>query len=182
MFFDNCQIYEMSFGAGSTYAIISSTVAGSVISNISFSNSTIYNYANSFIAQSASTTNSITIQNCTFNQMEIGTTVRYLIDCNTTNTVTNGVNISNCIFGSTGTLTDGIRFLGGTSLTVAGSYCTNDYIDNHATPTSYTVMARFTPYAGASTALFTSPTTGDFTFKDIAFAGAKTAGDPRWKQ
>ncbi|HPT12014.1 MAG TPA: DUF5123 domain-containing protein, partial [Bacteroidales bacterium] len=62
------------------------------------------------------------------------------------------------------------------TLGVSGSYYTSDLAT-----TATTLSSLCTSYSGASTALWTAPLTGDFTFLDAAFAGKSTAGDPRWK-
>jgi hypothetical protein len=182
--FDNCRIYEI--GYSSTYALVNNNLAGTVISNISFTNSSIYNFTGSLILHTTAASNSVLVQNCTFNQITTGTS-RYFIDYSVTYSVANPIVVKNCIFGSTGAQTNGIRQSNVSNLTISGSYFTTDYIDTYSTTTSCSIMGYMTAYTGLSTALFTNPVNApgssvasDFTFKDIAFAGAKTAGDPRW--
>ena len=62
------------------------------------------------------------------------------------------------------------------TLTVSGSYYTTDFYDGTGP-----VKNLMTAYSGSSTSLWTDPAGGDFTFLDGNFAGAPTAGDPRWK-
>jgi hypothetical protein len=179
--FDNCRIFDI--GNASVYGIVNTNVAGSTIDNISFTNCTAYNFTGPLILHNIGNSNSINIENCTFNQMVTsgtGTTIRYFIDYTTTYEVTNGITVKNCIFGSTSTAyTEGIRVSSSTNKQIAGSYYTSDYDDNSATLT-YSFVGSMTSYSGSSADLFTAPASGDFTFKDKSFAGRSSAGDPRW--
>ncbi|HET7733724.1 MAG TPA: hypothetical protein VFK73_07780, partial [Paludibacter sp.] len=110
-------------------------------------------------------------------------------------TVTNGISIKNCIFGSSGGAlgANGVRKSTATGLTVTGSYFTSDYVDDPVTVvTSYSIKSLMTAYSGKSTDLWTDPATvstpdktdylpgGNFTLKATSFAGKGTAGDLRW--
>jgi len=182
---DNCKIFDI--GYSSVYAIVNNNVAGCVINNISFTNSTIYNFAGSLVLHSSGNSNSVVVKNCTFNEIATsgtGSSIRYLIDyyanTTTTYTVNNGVIIQNCIFGSTPRpYTDGVRVSSATNKQISGSYATADYKDNNAT-TTFSIVGSLTAYSGLSTDLFIAPTSGNFNFKDAAFVGRKVAGDPRW--
>jgi hypothetical protein len=180
--FNGCRISDI--GYSSVYAVVNNNVAGCVINNISFINSTVYNFAGSLVLHTTGNSNSVLLQNCTFNEITTsgtGTSIRYIIDYTTNYTVNNGVTIQNCIFGSTPRpYTDGVRVSAATNKQISGSYATSDYKDNNATPTTYSIVGSLTAYPGLSTDLFTAPTSGDFTFKDNSFAGLTTAGDPRW--
>ena len=103
----------------------------------------------------------------------------FIVDYSTFN-VTNGVTISNCIFGKgkpNGTSIDVRDIRVGVSTTINSS---NNYITS-----DHTVVANpLTPvinYTGSSFALWINPLGGNFRFADNTFAGMNTAGDPRWK-
>lgn len=179
--FDKCKIFDI--GNSSVYALVNNNVAGCSITNISFTNSTVYNFAGSIVLHTTANSNSVTLQNCTFNEISTsgtGTSIRYIIDYNTY-TVTSGVTIQNCIFGSTPrAYTDGVRVSTSTNKLISGSYFTSDYKDNNAA-TTFSIMGSLTAYSGLSTALFKAPTNGDFSIIDAGFAGKSSAGDPRWR-
>jgi hypothetical protein len=103
-------------------------------------------------------------------------TGRYLIDLNAT-TGTGEITISNCLFGSTSTLANGIR-PNTMTMSITGAYYTSDFNDG----TTFPIKSYLTAYANASTALWTDPViTHDFHFLDTGFEGKSSAGDPRWK-
>jgi hypothetical protein len=173
---EGCIMYDYAFG--SNYGVINSSAAASTINNIKISNSTIFNTRGAIISYTVGTAcQGITIKNCTFNQLAMdAATGRYIIDLNTT-TGTGVISISNCIFGSTSAIANGIR---PNTMTISntGSYYTSDFNDGIAFP----IKSNMTAYSGASTALWTSPVTGmDFHFLDAGFTGKNSAGDPRWK-
>lgn len=176
---NNCTLFDYSTNS-SSYGIISSNTAAGTINNITFSNSTIYNFQSYLVLYSnnaAST--SIVVKNCSLNQITYttGSTSRYIIDANAT-TLSSGITIQNCIFGSTAAAhTNGVRATA--TLTISNSYRTADY-DDAFTP-AYSIMSSLTAYSGASTALWTNPVNGNFTFLDINFTGKNSAGDPRWR-
>lgn len=173
------------YGTNSTsYGIISSNTAAGTIKNIKFSNSTIYNFLSYLVLYTSGTScNSVILNNCSLNQITYtpASTTRYIMDLNNTVFTGGGVNVSNCIFGSTAAAhTNGIRTSG--TLLFTNTYCTSDY-DDSFTP-AYSVKSLMTAYSGASTALWTSPVAGtseDFHFLDAGFAGKSSTGDPRWR-
>jgi len=184
--FNGCVINEIGFS--STYAIVNSNSAD-YFKNIYFNNCTVYNFKGSLILRTTTapapievTMGTISITNCTINQgMQDGGSARYLIDANNT-PITSGITINNCIFGSSGAAmgANGIRSTAITTIT--GSYFTTDYVDDPipAGLTSTSIKAKMTAYSNSSTALWNSPTTGDFKLKDVTFAGKGFAGDLRW--
>jgi hypothetical protein len=180
---DKCIIFDI--GYASVYALVNLNAVGSgYINNISFTNSTIYNFAGSLIVHNSSNSNSVLVQNCTFNEITTsgtGTAIRYFIDYTATYSVVNSVTIQNCIFGSTPRpYTEGIRVSPTTNKQISGSYCTSDFKDNNAATGSASIMGNLTLYPGLSTDLFVAPVSGNFSFKDNSFVGRKIAGDPRW--
>lgn len=177
--FKKCTIWDIGFS--STYAVVNSNSAD-LINNITFDGCTVYNFKGSLVLRTGQTLNSINITNCTINQgMQDASSSRYLIDANTA-TFAEGINIEKCIFGSTGGAVgaNGVRQATGT-LTVIGSYYTNDYVDDPLTVvTSYSIKSMMTAYPSASTDLWNDPVNGDFTLKATSFAGKGVAGDLRW--
>jgi hypothetical protein len=173
---NNCIMFDYAFG--SNYGVINSSAALGTINNIKITNSTIYYIRGSVVNyQNGTSCNGITITNCTFNQLaQDAATGRYLVDMNAT--VSSGnITISNCLFGSTGTLSPGIR-PNTMTLSMSGCYYTSDFVDDGVT---YTIKPKMTAYSGASTGLWTNPVSGTFTFLDPNFIGKSSAGDPRWR-
>jgi hypothetical protein len=170
-----CIMYDYAFG--SNYGVINSSAAASTLKNINISNSTIYNTRGAIISYSSGTAcQGITIKNCTFNQLAMdAATGRYIIDLNGT-TSTGVITVSNCLFGSTATIANGIR-PNTMTMAISGSYYTSDFNDG----TTFPIKSFLTAYSGASTTLWTNPVNGIFTFLDALFTGLATAGDPRWK-
>ncbi len=174
---DGCIINEIGFG--SVYAIVNINTATDIINNITFRNSTIYNFKGGFILRQKGTASKISIENCTLNDGMSDSGARYLIDLNTIEN-SPSISISNCIFGSTGAAAGGIRPVD--SYPISGSYYTTDYVDDvQAGGVSSSIKSKMKAYSNASSDLWTSPANGDFHFKDASFAGKSTAGDPRWK-
>jgi len=173
---DGCIMYDYAFG--SNYGVINSSAATGTINNIKITNSTICYIRGAIISYSnGKACQGITIKNCTFNQLAMdAATGRYLIDLNAT-TGTGEITISNCLFGSTSTLANGIR-PNTMTMSITGSYYTSDFNDG----TTFPIKSYLTAYANESTALWTDPvTTYDFHFLDTGFEGKSSAGDPRWK-
>jgi hypothetical protein len=173
---DGSILYDYAFG--SNYGVINSSAAASKLNNISITNSTIFNTRGAIISYSNGTAcQGITIKNCTFNQLAMdASTGRYIIDMNAT-AGTGVISISNCIFGSSSLIANGIR---PNTMTISntGSFYTSDFNDGITFP----MKGLMTAYSGSSTALWTSPVTGmDFHFLDAGFSGKSTVGDPRWR-
>jgi len=155
------------------YPLIGNTIANGLIDNITISGSTFYNMSHNFIQQGLVNSTSLTISDCTFNNI-VGP-ARYFIDCTATFGPTGAFSITNCIFGKTyDVLGKGIR--SSKIPNIVNSYKTSDWV------TASNPISGLTDYSGASTALFANPSTGDFTIKDSNFSGHLTAGDPRWRQ
>jgi hypothetical protein len=173
---NNCIMYDYAFG--SNYGVINSSQANGKILNIRITNSTIC-YLRGAIVQYISGTacDGITISNCTFNQLAMdASTARYVVDMNNT-TGTGAITITNCIFGSTSAIANGIR-PNTMTLAISGSYYTSDFND----AVTYQIKSYMTAYGGASTALWVDPvTTKDFHFLDSGFIGRSSSGDPRWR-
>lgn len=155
------------------------------VANIRVTNSTIYN-ARKVIDHRSPGSNSIVFANCTFNNLPTGGAAGggsfYFIDLNTENT-TNGITITNCIFGKSrdeamgGDDVRGIRKGGTTNVTVTNSYSTSDYIS-----TNETYQIPLLTFPSPSTNLFANPAQGNFTIVNSSFPGADNTGDPRWRQ
>jgi len=173
--FNNCLMYDFAFG--SNYGVINSSAANGNIGTIKITNSTIYYIRGALITYSNGTScQGITINNCSFNQLsQDATTARYIIDMNLT-VSTNNISVSNCIFGSSQSNCVGFR-VNTMVLNMSNCFYTSDFYDG----TTYSAKASMTAYSGASSALWTNPTGGVFTFLDQGFTGKNTTGDPRWK-
>lgn len=173
---NNCIIDSIS-----NYGVITIDNANCKADNISIKNSTIYK-TERVVTSTKQTlgSTSVVIDKCTFNEAPLGnSTGSFIVDYSTFN-VTNGISITNCIFGKgkpNGTSIDVRDVRAGTSTTISSS---NNYITS-----DHTVVANpLTPvinYSGTSFALWRDPLNGDFRFSDNTFAGMNTAGDPRWR-
>jgi len=172
--FNNCIMYD--FAWDSHYGVLNGALTGNFI-NIKFLNTTMYNLRGGIINYgSGAGCLSAVVDNCSINQVTMdAASARYFIDFGTgTNTSTGTITISDCIFGQVSAVANGVRN-STMNLSVTGSYYTSDYV-----PVSGSITASMTAYAGASTALWKAPSTGDFTFLDANFAGKRSAGAPRW--
>jgi len=181
--FNGCIINDI--GYSSTYAIVNSNSAD-LINNITFSNSTIYNFKGSLVLRTGQTLNSINVTNCTINQAtQDPSSARYMFDLKDAVFSNNkGVTIRNTIFGSSGGAAgaNGIRYVAGTAISISGSYFTSDYVDDPIPvgATSTSIKSLLTSYSGNSTDLWNDPINGDFSLKNSTFAGKGVAGDLRW--
>jgi hypothetical protein len=173
---NNCIIDSVS-----NYGVLTVDNAGAKVDNVSLTNSTIYKTERVIISSKPTQgATSVLIDKCTFNETPYGNqTASFIVDYNT-HDVTNGITISNCIFGigkdngGDVTVMD-VRAGSATTITSANNYITSDrtVITNALTPV--------TTYTGTSLTLWVDPANGDFHFADNTFAGRNTAGDPRWK-
>ena len=161
------------------YGVLTVGVATAKVDNIAITNSTFYK-VNKLIASSAagSTSSSVLIQNCTFNETPLGGGATLLIDYNTNN-VTSGIVINKCIMGiaqsgGTSMQVKGVRYATSSSADGGGSYGTSDYL------VSGNAILNIATYAKLYTDLFTDPLNGNFKLKDKTFGGFGVAGDPRW--
>jgi hypothetical protein len=154
------------------------------IANIRITNSTVYK-ARRVISHSSAGSNSIVIENCTFNEAPSGgpegAEPNYFIDL-ASNDSNSPIVIRNTIIGrgwneGGGDYIRGIR--AGTSTAVAppdNSYTTSDQLSNPDFQ-----IGGLTGYSASSTSLFVDPQNGDFRIKDQGFPGANSSGDPRWR-
>lgn len=175
---NNCIIDSIS-----NYGIIAVDNAGAKADNISVTNSTIYKAERGIISSKPTQgSTSVLIDKCTFNETPlINQSSSFIVDYNTFN-VTNGVTISNCIFGRGKTNGDSvkvrdIRVGGATTINSSNNYATADRIEFDPAFALTPVIA----YAGTSFDLWIDPSAGNFKFADNVFPGKSTAGDPRWK-
>ncbi|HEV8514441.1 MAG TPA: DUF4957 domain-containing protein [Cyclobacteriaceae bacterium] len=162
----------------------------SMFVNIKITNTTVYR-ARKFIIHAVTGNTSVSIENCTFNELPSGAAVappaNFFIDFSTFTTTTS-LSIKNSIFGAAwmetsagGTVIGGIRAPTG-AINVTNSYSTSDFFANAGNTNAISGLAG---YSGSSTALFknTDPAAGsvNFGFKDSNFIGKGSAGDPRWR-
>ncbi|MBE0673718.1 MAG: DUF5123 domain-containing protein, partial [Bacteroidales bacterium] len=179
--FNNCFMYDFAFD--SHYGVLNGATTGN-FTNIKFINSTVFNLRGGIINYgSGAGCESVVVDNCTFDRTTMdASSARYFIDFGTTGNPSNGtITISDCIFGQTSAIANGVRN-NLMSLSITGSYYTSDFINS-----SGSITAPMTAYAGASTVLWTYPAdlldlaNADYSFADSNFEGILTAGDPRWK-
>ena len=159
------------------YGIITVDVASSQVDNIIIQNSTIYK-AEKFITSSKPTAGSVSVlvSDCTFNEMITGSNT--YIDYGSKD-VTNGITVSNCIFGvgkgGSTTLRD-IKSGSGTSVNASNNFRTSDYVSSGTND-----FPNINVYTKSSTEIWKDPVNGDFTIVDSGFPGKNNAGDPRWR-
>jgi len=156
---------------------------GCKINVINVTKSTIYKAEK--IITSKTDARSVLFSDCTLN--EAPSLGNYLIDYSTlTTTVTNGITISNCIFGvgksnGTNTAIKVIRALPATQITASGSYKTKDYSEAVAIADGSNILFNADAYSKNATELFVDAANANFKIKDASFAGKSSAGDPRWR-
>lgn len=169
---NNCTIDSI---AG--YGIITVDVASSQVDNIIVQNSTIYK-AEKFITSSKPTAGSVSVlvSDCTFNEVLVGSNT--YIDYGSKD-VTNGITVSNCIFGvgkgGSTTLRD-IKSGSGTSVNASNNFRTSDYVSSGTND-----LPNINVHPKSSTELWKDPFNGDFTIIDSGFPGKANAGDPEWR-
>lgn len=147
------------------------------VENISITNSTFYKIEG--VISSAQNSNSVLIDNCTFNETPLGNNKNYFFDYGSLN-VTNGITVSNCIFGigksSNGAFTvKGLRAGSTTVIGASNNYRTSDYVSG-GNDFPYIIVSNRT-----STQLWQDPANGNFKIMDNTFAGRNTSGDPKWR-
>jgi hypothetical protein len=182
LIYNNCKIYNIGFAG--TYSVVNVNKATDVINNISFKNSTIYNFKNSFILYQLAPFTTISVVNCNiYKGMQDASSTRFLVDCSGSTSTAATITLSNSILGLCGTTYGaGVR-TGSTNnvLTVTSSYYTSDYNDQTLVGgVSYSIVNLLKSYSGTSANLWTDPANGDFTLKDSSFAGNGVVGDLRW--
>ncbi|MGV3510328.1 MAG: DUF5123 domain-containing protein [Sphingobacteriaceae bacterium] len=173
---NNCVIDSLK-----DYALINVDGATPKVENISITNSTIYKAMRVVVSKNNSS--SILIENCTFNEAPMAGS-NYLINYNGKD-VTNGIKISSTIIGvgwrdpgadpAVAPVVRGVNVGSNTPIDVSGTYVTSDYL------TSANAFPSLLSYSGTSAQLFVDPENGDFSIRDLTFAGKATSGDPRWR-
>ncbi|MBF9255058.1 DUF5123 domain-containing protein [Pontibacter sp. 172403-2] len=170
--YQNCVIDSIN-----GYGVLNVDNTAAMVENITIRNSTIYKAQNVLVSKSAS--NSVLIENCTFNEAPLSG--NYFVNYNS-NDVASLIKIYNCIIGpgwakpgETSTGVKGIVAGASTSIDLKGTYSTSDY-SNISDP-----LPNLISYDKASTYLFADPANGNFTLVDRTFGGYNSAGDPRWR-
>ena len=179
---NNSIITDCGNESGQNYAFVQSTTYG-LVDNIQLTNSTFTDVSktSNVITGSGSTQvfQNIAIDNCTFYNV-VGTGGRYLVDAGNLATNDVALTIKNSILGKvvdpTLVTNRGTRYC---TVTTTNTYQTADWVTTETAPSLD--IPNTTLYAGTAADLFTDPDNGDFHFKDTGFAGATTAGDPRWR-
>jgi hypothetical protein len=170
---NNCIIDSIS-----NYGVINVDNASCKVDNISITNSTIYKVER-FITSTkpAAGSTSVLVSDCTFNEIITGSNI--LIDYGSTN-VTNGITVSNCIFGTVkggGTVIRDVRYGSATSVNPSNNYRTSDYISAGSND-----LPSVQVYPRSSTQLWKDPINGDFTIIDNTYPGRTNTGALRWRQ
>ena len=170
------------------YGAIYNSTTGGFFGPIKVTKSTFYGFgATVFMLQKNST--SINISDCTFDNI-VGASAKALVDCST---LVIPVTITNSILGKTQLASGGLTIKTAGTLTITNCYYTTDWTAATSTATAG-ITGAFTAYSGLSTDLFTTAsastiatasapyitTIGNYKIKDTGFAGANSAGDPRW--
>ena len=170
---NNCVIDSIS-----NYGVINVDNANCKVNDFVFKKSTFYR-VEKFIT-SRQNSNSILIENCTFNEAPFGG--NYLIDFSqsATNNITAGIKFYNNILGigysnSGNVAVRGFRANASVNVDVSNSFTLSDY-SNASNP-----FPNITAYTRPSTEVFTNPATFNFKIKDDSFPGKNSAGDPRWR-
>lgn len=176
--FNNC-LFE-ALGDNGNYAIVHATSGtGRSIANVTVTNSTFANvWGNVFYNQGAAA-ETFAIANCTFydvwnhqNQGLLRTTATAVPAAST---------VTGIIIGAIKKNDATVRLFDAGTASIMPTVSSNNYKTGTDCSLHASYSIGFTEYNGTSTDLFTDPANGDFHFKDAAFAGANTAGDPRWR-
>lgn len=128
---------------------------------------------------------SIIIDGCTFgNFVKSGNRIFRYRGGDGNNNVTNGISITNSIFGHGWDESDsenyairGIEGLDGTNFNLVNNYSTGDFSFSDSEIPGFPLGN----YSGGQADLWVSPPTNDFNFKDSGFAGRFDTGDRRWR-
>ncbi|CAN5720520.1 DUF4957 domain-containing protein [soil metagenome] len=162
------------------YGVLTVDVTSSKVDNIKITNSTIYKAEK--ILTSRNNSNSVIIENCTFNEAPRGG--NYFIDysISASNEVALPVSFKFNIIGSGksnsgNTDVRGYRLGANSVMDVSSVYVLSDYISTNATGPLPNVI----PYARSSTDVWQDPLNGNFKIIDNLFPGRNTTGDPRWR-
>ena len=161
--------------------------SGPTLGKVKVSKSTFYGFGASVFALQSNAT-SVDISDCTFDNIINITSAKLLVDLKT---LVVPVTITNCILGKAISTAKSVS-TGGT-LTITNTYNTSDWLATAPAATAG-VTGAFTAITDASTDLFTTvsvstaatastpytTTVGNYKIKDASFAGANSAGDPRW--
>lgn len=169
---DNCVIDSIG-----NYGAFNIQLTSTRINNISITNSTIYKVEG--VITSAQSSTAVLISDCTFNETPLGNNKNAYVDYGSNN-VTNGVTVSNCIFGpgknSAGNVTvKDIKVGTGTVIAASNNYRTQDY------KSGGNDFPNVITYSRPSTLLWQDPAKGNFQIADNTFPGRNSTGDPKWR-
>jgi hypothetical protein len=162
------------------YGIFNIDVATSRADAIIMTNTTVFNAQK--IITSRNNSVSVLVENCTFDQAPLGGGSTYYIDYNTSasNTVSNGITVNNCIFG-TGWGNNGnfnvrdVRTNAATIINTSNNFRTSDHVSAGNDLPNITVLTI------SAAQLWENPTAGNFKIINTSFTGRNTSGDPRWR-
>jgi hypothetical protein len=177
---DNCKVSNCA-----DYGIIYNNKVGASFGPIVARKSTFFGFGqNVFMCQT--NTASVSISDCTFDNVITATTAKYIVDLNAQ---VSPVTLTNCIFGSSLAGSKCVR-TGGTA-TITNCYKNASCTMGDSIKATAGITGSVTAYAGTSATLFAAPNTStagasfvgtgaDYTIIDATFPGKNNAGDPRW--
>lgn len=171
---DDCIIHNLGKSSAS-YGVLSADQTNTNVTVIKIANSTVDSVRSHVLRyDDATACESITLENCTFNNAPYSAT-RYFSDTRNT-VISDGFYVNNCIFGSTSyddaPSVVGIRVADGVSLMITNSYYTSDFILSDYLD----MLDQMTSLDITSDVFWTNPNTMDYSFKSDGLE----AGDPRW--
>jgi hypothetical protein len=169
---NNCIVDSVS-----GFGVLTVGVATTKVDNVLFTNSTFYKCEK--IITSASPSVSVLVDACTFNEAPFGNNSFY-IDYGTTLAVTNGITVSNNIFGIAKTSAGSynikdLRASPATVINASNNFRTSDHLSTGND------LPNIVVYNRTSLLLWVNPFAGDFKINDNTFPGRSTSGDPRWR-
>lgn len=180
---DGCTVNDITSNG---MVIVDAATTINPLPNINILNSTFTKVVKLINNRSVKDSNSLVISDCTFS--ESPTASQILEFTNTTN-ILQGISITNTIFGRGGDNVGNFDNsfiksgnLPSTSISSSNVYKTNEFVFIAPLAPATTPVPAFTVYPGSITALWVDPLNRNYNFKDTAFAGAKTCGDPRWRK
>ncbi|MBC7888481.1 MAG: DUF5123 domain-containing protein [Ferruginibacter sp.] len=160
------------------FGVLTVGVASCKVDNILFTRSTIYKAEK--VISSVQNSTSLLFESCTFNEVPAGN--GYYIDYSSAsaNTISNGITISNCIFGvakniAANVLVRGYRANAATVVSSSNNYRTSDFVSGGND------FPNVTTYTRPAAQLWENPAAGNFKIADATYPGRSSNGDPRWR-
>ncbi|NCU02534.1 MAG: DUF5123 domain-containing protein [Chitinophagaceae bacterium] len=161
------------------YGVFNISVASSRADIIKITNSTFSDAQKIIVSVNNSV--SVLVENCTFNNAPLGGGSAYYIDYSSSsaNTVSNGITVNNCIFG-TGWGNNGnfnvrdVRTNAATIINTNNNFRTSDHVS------SGNDLPNITTLTISAVQLWQDPANDNFKIINTSFTGRNNSGDPRW--